>query len=130
MAAENATIPSTPPASGHAVELPEELRTQMEESFEVDFSNVQVYAECSDGDTHGKPAFTRGESIYIAPGRYNPGSDEGKQLLAHELTHVVQQRQGIKDPDSCPQRNAEAEQCSFLATAKKKVKHALNIVKG
>ena len=37
-------------------------------------------------------AFTTGADIYFARGEYRPGSTEGRQLLAHELVHVVQQR--------------------------------------
>jgi hypothetical protein len=37
-------------------------------------------------------AFTTGSDIYFAKGEHNPGSTDGQQLLAHELTHVVQQR--------------------------------------
>ncbi|HEX4520574.1 MAG TPA: DUF4157 domain-containing protein [Gaiellaceae bacterium] len=37
-------------------------------------------------------AFTTGTDVYFAKGEHNPGSSEGQQLLAHELTHVVQQR--------------------------------------
>jgi hypothetical protein len=37
-------------------------------------------------------AFTTGSDVYFAKGEHNPGSSEGQQLLAHELTHVVQQR--------------------------------------
>ena len=37
-------------------------------------------------------AFTTGSDIYFAKGEHNPGSSDGQQLLAHELTHVVQQR--------------------------------------
>ena len=39
-------------------------------------------------------AFTYGSDIYFAPGRYDPGSSTGQELLAHELTHVVQQSTG------------------------------------
>ena len=37
-------------------------------------------------------AFTTGSDVYFAKGEYSPGSSDGQQLLAHELTHVVQQR--------------------------------------
>ena len=37
-------------------------------------------------------AFTTGSDIYFAKGEHNPGSSDGQQLMAHELTHVVQQR--------------------------------------
>jgi len=42
----------------------------------------------------GAEAFTYGSDIYFAPGRYQPGSTNGERLLAHELTHVVQQAGG------------------------------------
>jgi len=42
----------------------------------------------------GAVAFTMGSTIHFAPGRYDPGSRQGLQLLGHELAHVVQQRQG------------------------------------
>ena len=37
-------------------------------------------------------AFTTGSDVYFAKGEHNPGSSDGQQLMAHELTHVVQQR--------------------------------------
>src|SRR5690606_7200429 len=40
-------------------------------------------------------AFTRGSDIYFRSGAYDPESEPGKRLLAHELAHVVQQRPGI-----------------------------------
>jgi hypothetical protein len=41
-------------------------------------------------------AFTHGSDIYFNEGKYNPASNEGKQLLAHELTHVVQQTGAVQ----------------------------------
>ena len=43
-------------------------------------------------------AFTAGSEIYFASGQYSPHSDSGRRLLAHELTHVVQQPSGIELP--------------------------------
>ena len=40
-------------------------------------------------------AFTHGSDIYFNSGQYQPGSSDGKRLLAHELTHVVQQNGGV-----------------------------------
>ncbi|HET9627074.1 MAG TPA: DUF4157 domain-containing protein [Kofleriaceae bacterium] len=42
----------------------------------------------------GALAFTLGEAVYFAPGLYDPTTREGLELLGHELTHVVQQRDG------------------------------------
>jgi hypothetical protein len=70
------------------------LRVQMEPAFGADFSGVRVH---SDAKAHGlnqslqARAFTTGQDIFFRGGEYNPGSSSGKELLAHELTHVVQQ---------------------------------------
>jgi hypothetical protein len=40
-------------------------------------------------------AFTAGNDIYFNEGQYNPGSSEGKHLLAHELTHTIQQKSNL-----------------------------------
>ncbi|MCP4137890.1 MAG: DUF4157 domain-containing protein [bacterium] len=40
-------------------------------------------------------AFTTGNDIFFANGQYNPAGTEGKKLIAHELTHVVQQGKGL-----------------------------------
>jgi hypothetical protein len=42
----------------------------------------------------GAQAFTHGADVYMGAGKYAPGSSDGQRLLAHELTHVVQQGAG------------------------------------
>jgi hypothetical protein len=66
----------------------------MESRFGTDFSNVKIHT----GDDAvqmsralGAQAFTVGSDIYFNSGKYNPSSESGKHLLAHELTHTVQQ---------------------------------------
>lgn len=82
-----------PAASGGGMELAPQMRAKMEQSFGQDFSSVKVYADSSraGGTTH---AVTQGDEIHFAPGKYQPESAEGEQLIAHELAHVVQQRRG------------------------------------
>lgn len=71
----------------------------MSKAFGADFSHVRIH----DNETsyqlnqniHSK-AFTYGSNIYFNQGQFTPGSYEGKKLLAHELTHTVQQRQEIR----------------------------------
>src|SRR5204863_9288507 len=41
-------------------------------------------------------AFTYGQDIYFGAGRYQPGTEGGRELLAHELAHTVQQRPGAR----------------------------------
>ncbi len=69
----------------------------MEPRFGTDFSNVKVHTDSSavqmNQDIQAQ-AFTHGQDIYFNSGKYSPDTNEGKSLLAHELTHVVQQRGG------------------------------------
>jgi hypothetical protein len=75
-------------------ELPSDVRSEMEKSFGADFSQVRVHPSASTQETGGANALTKGNDIYLKPGQYSPDTTHGKKLLAHELTHVVQQKQG------------------------------------
>jgi hypothetical protein len=70
------------------------VRVQMNSAFNADFGGVRVHAD-SQADSLNRAlnarAFTTGKDVFFRQGEYNPGSSGGKQLLAHELTHVVQQ---------------------------------------
>ncbi|MGZ5016906.1 MAG: eCIS core domain-containing protein [Methylobacter sp.] len=70
------------------------LRHDMEQRFGQDFSRVRVHsgttAEQSAWDVEAQ-AYTAGHNIVFGAGRFAPGTREGRRLLAHELTHVVQQ---------------------------------------
>ena len=65
----------------------------MEARLGTDFSSVRIHVGREAPDI-GALAFTLGDTIAIAPGRYAPESAAGRELLGHELAHVVQQRQG------------------------------------
>jgi outer membrane protein OmpA-like peptidoglycan-associated protein len=73
------------------------LRQDMEQRFGHDFSGVRVHtgaaAEQSAQDVNAH-AYTTGHDIVFGAGRFTPGTQEGRRLLAHELTHVVQQSSG------------------------------------
>jgi len=63
----------------------------------ADFSNVRIHADAQADTLNrslGAEAFTHGPDIFFSRSAYNPGSTGGQHLLAHELTHVVQQGQG------------------------------------
>jgi hypothetical protein len=79
---------------GSGQPLPKETMTFMEERFSVDFSSVRIHADTEAAkmarDLNAE-AFTTGRNIYFGEGIYNPCTSAGKKLLAHELTHVVQQ---------------------------------------
>jgi hypothetical protein len=81
-------------ARGNGTPLSAPTRNFMEAAFSTDFSNVRVHtgnesAEMSKGIN--AKAFTYGNDVYFNSGAYQPETQEGKRLLAHELTHVVQQ---------------------------------------
>jgi hypothetical protein len=69
-------------------------RAQMEPAMGADFSGVRVHtggqADTLNRDLSAR-AFTTGQDIFFKQGEYSPGSSTGRELLAHELTHVVQQ---------------------------------------
>jgi hypothetical protein len=86
--------------SGGGSPLDEDTRTDMEGRLGHDFSNVRVHTGGQADESArsvSAQAFTVGSDIVFASGRYDPGSDAGKHMLAHELTHVVQQRSGPVD---------------------------------
>jgi hypothetical protein len=71
------------------------VRAEMESAFGESFADVHVHvgdAAERMNDELGARAVTQGRDIYFGRGEYNPATKEGKELLAHELTHVVQQR--------------------------------------
>jgi DNA-binding protein Fis len=80
--------------SGSGSRLPDNTRQQMESGLGADFSQVRVHADREAVQLNRQlsaQAFTHGPDIYFGEGKFNPGSSTGKRLLAHELTHVVQQ---------------------------------------
>jgi len=82
--------------SGHA--LPSDTRGAMEAAFGADFGGVRVHTGNEAVQMNRElsaHAFTHGSDIYFNAGKYEPGSVEGKGLLAHELTHVGQQGHSI-----------------------------------
>jgi hypothetical protein len=71
-----------------------DVRAGMEQRFGADFSAVKIHAGPKDAELSrdiGAQAFTHGANIYMGQGKYDPGTTAGKRLLAHELTHVIQQ---------------------------------------
>jgi Domain of unknown function (DUF4157) len=74
--------------------LPRRLRRDMEPRFQADFSNVRVHT----GDQAARAsrrlnaaAFTSGRDVFFARGGFQPDAPAGRQLIAHELTHTIQQ---------------------------------------
>jgi len=76
--------------------LPDALRSSMESLLGADFSDVKILNNSCLPKSIGAQAYTSGANIHFTSGAYQPHSAAGQKLLAHELTHVVQQRQGPK----------------------------------
>jgi hypothetical protein len=95
---------------GTGQSLSEAVREPMERAFGADFSNVKVHtdteANAMNQELNAK-AFTTGQDIFFRQGEYNLGSSSGQKLIAHELTHVVQQGGNLQ-----PRRKANKQKIS------------------
>lgn len=104
---------------GGGTPLADDTRTEMEGALGADLQDVRVH---TDGEADhlnravSAKAFTAGDDVFFRSGTYDPGSPSGKELIAHELTHVVQQRNGtsgldagqVSDPGDAAEREASA----------------------
>jgi hypothetical protein len=83
--------------------LDSNLRSELEPQFGHNFENVRVHSD-SQADQMAKSinanAFTTGQDVYFREGMFKPETQEGKKLLAHELTHTVQQSGGTSSGDA------------------------------
>jgi N-acetyl-anhydromuramyl-L-alanine amidase AmpD len=79
--------------------LLESTRNYFEPRFGYDFSGVRVHKDSKANEAAraiNAKAFTKGKDIILGTGQYSPESSTGKRLLAHELTHVVQQNSNLR----------------------------------
>jgi hypothetical protein len=86
-------------SKGSGSPLPSGVKKQMESGFETDFSNVRIHTGSEAAQMSrqiGALAFTHGSDIYFNEGKFNPDSQSGQHLIAHELTHTVQQGATVK----------------------------------
>ncbi|MFZ2405724.1 MAG: DUF4157 domain-containing protein [Methylobacter sp.] len=84
-----------------------DVRNDMESRFNADFSKVRIHNDADSAKLNtylGAKAFTYQNHVFFSSGQYQPGSSAGKQLLAHELTHTIQQ--GHAAQRSSPQLSA------------------------
>ncbi len=81
-------------SKGTGSPLGSDMHSKMGSAFGTDFSNVRVHTDNEAVQMNkelGAQAFTHGNHIYFNQGKYDTNSNSGKHLLAHELTHTVQQ---------------------------------------
>jgi hypothetical protein len=110
-----------PQTLGSGEALDDRVRPDMESAFGSNFESVRVHRDASAqraaADVNAT-AFTVGRDIYFGAGRYAPHSADGRRLIAHELTHTLQQRGGasnaatssltVSEPGDACEREADA----------------------
>lgn len=91
------------------------VRMSMERSFGQSFADVVLHTDSSAAaavDRIGASAYTVGQHVVFGSGEYDPGTVQGRMLIAHELAHVIQQRRGRSSSIARPtgtDRAAEAD---------------------
>jgi hypothetical protein len=84
---------------GSGTALPEGARSSFESALGADFSGVKIHTGTDAVQMNkalGAHAFTHGSDIYFNSGKFDPSSSAGKHLLAHELTHTIQQGSALR----------------------------------
>ena len=122
-------------SQGHS--LTADVRDMMELRFGHDFSRVRVHTDSRAAESARSVnalAYTVGDHIAFQADQYNPSSGSGQRLLAHELTHVVQNRKhgnpahgsalSISNPMDASEREADAAGRQVASSAKTEVNHA------
>lgn len=100
-ASKSVAAVNTPGTGGHPLDAG--VRHFMEQRIGQDFSEVRIHRDTESAQSAcqlGAYAYTVGRHIYFNSGQYNPESHGGRQLLAHELTHVVQQGAASKSTNT------------------------------
>jgi Domain of unknown function (DUF4157) len=88
----------------------------METRFRYNFSKVRIHTDAvaaASANSLNALAYTLGNNIVFAKGQYQTGTESGKKLLAHELTHVIQQQNKISQ---CIQRSMTMDECESYET--------------
>ena len=93
-------------AKGSGQSLDSGLQQSMGQAMGADFSSVKVHTDSQSDQLNQSiqaKAFTTGQDVFFRSGEYNPGTQSGQELIAHELTHVVQQGGGTVQKKSVNQ---------------------------
>ncbi len=95
--------------------LPSIARGMMEQAFGADFRSVKIHTDIESDKLNrllNSRAFTIDQNLFFRQGAYNPESKEGQEILAHELTHVLQQRSSVSQQFNRPSTLNAPEQKS------------------
>jgi hypothetical protein len=104
-------------ARGSGQSMSPDLQAKMGEAIGADFSGVKIHTDAQSDQMNRSiqaKAFTTGKDVFFRQGEYNPGSRGGQELLAHELTHVVQQtgstiQRVLEKPNDRPVSNSSSD---------------------
>ena len=99
-------------ARGDGQPLPDSVLSSLEPQFGHDFSQVHIHTDAKANKLSqqlGAEAFTTGNDIFFTQKAYQPGSKSGRRLIAHELTHVVQQGAARVSRQSADMQGAAAD---------------------
>jgi Domain of unknown function (DUF4157) len=142
-AAAPAAAPSSvmlPSGVGAGAPLPSGVRSYMEPRFGAGFSNVRVHTgehAAQMSQQLGAHAFTVGEHVFFGRDQFRPDTDSGRELIAHELTHTVQQGAAVQrsaDPNASPltvsERSAPQVQRLGLSDALDSIASKANVIPG
>ncbi len=102
--------------AGGGEPLSQSDRAFFEPRFGYDFSHVRVHGDVRAAESAravNALAYTVGQDVVFGPGWYAPGTNEGSHLLAHELTHVVQQSGGALAIQRAPEKRKEKKKPAF-----------------
>jgi len=94
---DDATVNRIKNQRGGGQALDSSIQTQMGSTTGHDFKDVRVHTSQESDDLNREldaKAFTTGNDVFFREGQYDPHSSSGQELIAHELTHVVQQNSG------------------------------------
>ncbi|EGJ31096.1 hypothetical protein LYNGBM3L_43020 [Moorena producens 3L] len=97
-------------ARGRGKPLSETIRHPLEQAMGADFSGVRVHRDAQSDKLNQSiqaKAFTTGQDVFFRKGEYQPGRRGGLHLLAHELTHVMQQKESVNPSQQKKESNGE-----------------------
>ncbi len=107
--------------SGGGQPLSSDVRSYMESRFNADFSKVHIHIDpqaAALSNQIGAKAFTYRNNIFFSLNQYQPGTSEGKQLLAHELTHTIQQGHSVRRKAVSPVSTQKSQKAAPPASKK------------
>ncbi|NET50120.1 MAG: DUF4157 domain-containing protein, partial [Merismopedia sp. SIO2A8] len=106
-------------AKGSGRPLESQTKADMESGFGADFSGVRIHTGSESASLNrslGARAFTHGNDVFFNSGQYQPNTQSGKHLLAHELTHTVQQGASVQKQVQRQPQNQSQNQAQHPAS--------------